>query len=448
MKNTNKYISGNTQNLSKIRVVVAKPLQAHLLDQIIYSSYNSNFVLPGENNATGWCSVPYKKLGELVGYAEDTVRKLIKEFMEKGLIQKTCKLVNNQHRACLKITEKTKEILGLSSNTVNNLEDTPSEAQQVEQASSEIEQKTRFEADEKPGSYKEIKGVYKKNTVNNITCSQVSKKTGITFNLPEKVKHLFQDIGERLEENQKADIWGTVLNLQTQDNCKFIPHEITAWFAFSLINMKKQIVNAKSFRHGLNILAKITRSGNLRKPIGFHNHWDIGLEMRKVEQGKRVQLQEEKVQHALSGADYSVEDMKRRGLYLTPDGDSITVRKVKQQSKSSSKQIESLQRERTELTTQASILKGAIKTHTLSLDKPKALAAIFKNTRLAIKEITLERREEIRKEIEDMKVEISQYEQAIREVDEKLKLAKNQFEEEYVRRETYVATYEEQGVFA
>lgn len=300
-KNNYKYRSGNIRNINKLLPATGNFKYAQALDQFTFYSVNSSFILPRDEKAEGWFRIGYEAIANYLGYrSARSITTLIKKFIKLGLIEKIRPLIGGTNKACLRITAKTKALLNLST-SCEQPEETIAEASETELTP--IVERKKFDQNFTCGSenislaYKEKR--VKEKDINIITPLQGCGKQGQRYNVPNQVEMIFKKIGERLPETQKTAIWAAVCNLQKQ-HAKQISNvaEFTAWIAFSILNASHQLKSSKGFEHQLNILMKIARSGQgLQKPRGFHNHWDVGQELKQKEE-QILHLHEKIKRHA------------------------------------------------------------------------------------------------------------------------------------------------------
>lgn len=288
------YYSGHNSNINKLNQSIANYRHATVLDRFAFFSINSNFILPNESNVKGWFCIEYKSLGDMTGYKERTIKAIIKFFTKMGFVEKVRKIIKNRCRSCIRITQKTIDILGFQKNCEQVTEIKPTA--QLDNAresgsSKDLPQQCTFKSADNALAYNEYRENKKDiNIINRVPRIEKQEKL---YNVPTGVAEIFSKIGERLQNNQKITIWGAICNLQKQHS-KNISNvsEYVAWVSFSIINAKHQIKKAFNFTHQLNCLMKISRtSQGLQKPRGFHNHWDVGKEL-KTNEAKRIKQHE------------------------------------------------------------------------------------------------------------------------------------------------------------
>lgn len=296
-KSNYKYYSGHHSNINKLHQSVSNYRHATVLDRFAFFSINSNFILPNKNEEEGWFCIEYKSIGEMTGYKERTIKAIVKLFTKLGLIEKVRRIIKNQCRSCIRITQKTLAILGVATNceqTTKVLPTTPASYAQDDDKRKNLAQECTFKSAENALAYNEYRE--KEKDINIITRVPRKEKQGKLYNVPKSVTEIFSKIGERLQDTQKITIWGAICNLQKQHS-KNISNvsEYVAWISFSIINAKHQLKNAFNFTHQLNCLMKIARSSQgLQKPRGFHNHWDVGQELKTNEMERLKQHESSK----------------------------------------------------------------------------------------------------------------------------------------------------------
>jgi hypothetical protein len=396
------YYSGSSKNLEKLGRAVSNHRHALVLDKFAFLSINSNFVLFDRPTENGWFSVVYKDLATMTGYKERTIKSIVKSFEERGLIEKIRKLVNNKCRACIRITEKTKSILGLQKTCGKGqgiVVKKASETQKEELDIKKLPEECTFESAKNAPAYNE-KEKKEKHPVNIITPFQGSNKTTTPknqptepYNVPETVQRVFDQVGERMEGEKKKTIWGALCNLEKQHGVSISnPAEFVAWIIFAILNCKHHLKGAETFRHQLNIIMSIAKTGEgFQKPKGFHNHWDIGRKMKQNTHKRDINAQKQKLGE---GGNSSATRMEK-----TPDGQSIY------DAVKTSKDWEIAQEEIGLKASRAGVL---TQINTLLADN-KALVRLFSG------DLSLQKKETAKNE-----TKLNKYKRLIREIDEKL----------------------------
>lgn len=442
-----KYYSGNDQNLQKLHSLVGNYHHAVAIDKFAFLSINSIFTLDEDSPIEGWFKLTYKKLGSMVGYAERTIKSLVKKFTALNLIE----TLRTQNGTCIRVTNKCLNILGLQSQKCEQPDEVIEEKRSTDSTSSQISKNLEHKCTLKVQKVSSLhyKDNNKENIVNNITRLKASSKCGKLYNLPPKIQILFTEIGERLEEEQKATLWGTVNNLQKQDGLSFNPYEITAWFAFSLINSKHQLNGIEGFSKQLSVLAKKVREGSYRRPIGFHNHWDIGVEMRNKAAEKRKQQQREKIEEVLvarkSSANVFESSCTDSAIQLrmsqTPDGEYAF--EDVGRKKSTTREISLLKKERNSIVRDLNNTKNEVASLERMLKSPTEGNLGFMAKVLKRGVMDDQRKKRTLESIAIHKQEITQYQQALKEIDANLTEMTVKLKENHPYEEAYVGLYEE-----
>ena len=156
---------------------------------------------------------------------------MVKLFEELHLIEKKFHFIQNTRRACLRITGKTKALLNLPTTPALTII-TTEDAETKQQDCFILNQKCTSES--AINALPTIEERKEKKEVNIITRASRGEKIEKPYNTPTNVQKIFDDIGERLENSQKAKIWGATCNLKKQHN-KAISNlsEFVAWVGYS-----------------------------------------------------------------------------------------------------------------------------------------------------------------------------------------------------------------------
>ena len=424
--------------------IAGNPRKALFLDKILFWFKKSRFTLPRSNSNDIWFTRTYEQMHQETNIPISTLKTYMKEFTDRGLIERVQKKVGIAVRAYFRATEQLLTHIKIGQGNTQK-------SKGIRQSSTQ--EKKNFEQNCTIKNTKTILSINKDqniNIVNNITCSQVSEKQGKLFNLPEKVQNLFSQIGERLENDQKASLWGAIINLQKQDSLSFNPLELTAWFAFSLIHSDHQMKTAQTFKKRLNTLALLMREGRYRKPIGFHTHWDIGIKMKKNDVERRKALQIEKINGVIEARKSPVNSFEQtnseRALKLrmckNPDGDVVFEQHEK--NKPLSVELRTLKQEQNEVRRLISQSNNEIKSlkRMVSIEK-KGLCDILKGTFLSKKVCDEGIKNKAQQKIQVIEVELAQYQQALLEINEKISNVEVRKAEDSRFNENYVGIFEE-----
>lgn len=269
--------------------------QAVFLDKCIYWWQISKYTL-GKNKI--FFTRPYEQMAKEARISESSVNRYLKEFTEKGYIERVTKLsaCNKGEfkvikRTYIHITEKLLAILNTPANEGQGRG--PISSVFLEQ-SDIIDNVTVTES---------IYKVKDHNQKNNSTV----KQGGIVNNSETIVKEppthtpsypIEPQIGERITDRLKNYIKGTLKNLQTQHALSFSdPNKLFAEVVFSA-TQDLQWPGIDSPHHRVNIIAKLLRQKQWKTPKGFYNHWDVGQLFRKKEELAVQKHRQQKIEEA------------------------------------------------------------------------------------------------------------------------------------------------------
>lgn len=279
--------------------------QAIFLDKCIYWWQISKYTL-GKNKI--FFTRSYEQMATEARISESSVNRYLKDFEEKGYIEKITKLSASNKgefkvikRTYINITEKLLSILNITAN----------EGQGVELINSVfLEQPDIIDNVTMTESIYKVKD---HNQNNNSTVKQNSivnnSKTitkQITTNLPSYP--IEPQIGERITERLKNYIKGTLKNLETQHKLNFSdPNKLFAEIIFSA-TQDLQWPGIDNPHHRVNIIAKLLRQKQWKTPKGFYNHWDIGQLFRKreslaLEEYYQQKTEEEHIENSVMSQD-------------------------------------------------------------------------------------------------------------------------------------------------
>jgi hypothetical protein len=433
--------------------------KAHFLDLLVKLHRSSRITLPSskrrprteEQKKEVWATYTWDKIFNMSQNSckagKSTLKKYMKDFCESGFIERTQakpgKNVCMYFRVTVKGYNKLKangffenhfndDLVAqpeLVNSEINNIEDildrlvtkklaiiknTTPEARLEKNlknidTSEDLDMRSSINTDPK-----QIK-------VNSIT-SFPKRKRGKLYNLPERVSVLFEEIGERLEECQKQRLWGAVCNVYKEKRC-FNPHEITAWMAYQLINNEHHLPNISGFKDRLNILIDKLRKGLYEKPTGFHNHFDIGVQMKKSAKMARITAHKEKIDVPEKNKDpkayYRAKDAQR----YTSDGESIfdsesDIKSQKNDVHEINKEISNINQKKFENISRINFLKNAISQSDKGIAKCGFKASMLKpisNVQIA----------EYKEELFEKELLHKQYLQAINELNEQKAILKH-----------------------
>ena len=279
--------------------------QAIFLDKCIYWWQISKYTL-GKNKI--FFTRSYEQMATEARISESSVNRYLKDFEEKGYIEKITKLSASNKgefkvikRTYINITEKLLSILNITAN----------EGQGVELINSVfleqpdiIDNVTMTESIYKVKDHNQNNNstVKQKSIVNN--SKTITKQ--ITTNLPSYP--IEPQIGERMTERLKNYIKGTLKNLETQHKLNFSdPNKLFAEIIFSA-TQDLQWPGIDNPHHRVNIIAKLLRQKQWKTPKGFYNHWDIGQLFRKreslaLEEYYQQKTEEEHIENSVMSQD-------------------------------------------------------------------------------------------------------------------------------------------------
>lgn len=279
-KNNNKihYTAIHYEQFKRLLDLAGNDAKARFLDKIVYWFKTSTFTLPRSGSSEIWFTRTYEQMHIDTTIPISTLKMYMKEFVQKGYVERKQKKMGIAVRAYFRITEKLTSLLPANEQSFNSKVTTEKKL-------------TKGHTSKNTTSRLPItKDKDVKKDINTITALQACGKHEKRYNVPKSVNEIFKRVGERLTESQKTTIWGAVCNLQHKHH-KQISNlaEFVAWICFSILNAKHQLKSAMTFHHQLNRLMKIARTKEgLKRPRGFHNHWDIGKSL-KNRQEKQAQ---------------------------------------------------------------------------------------------------------------------------------------------------------------
>ncbi|STX81550.1 Uncharacterised protein [Legionella busanensis] len=274
--------------------------KAIFLDKCLYWWQLSTYTL-GDNQI--WFTRNLAGMASELSLSERTVSRYLHDLVTQGFLERRCKLsASNKEgfkvskRLYIRVTEKLLHIL--QTKVLKSKEKKHDENANDDNNCSflaqngEIEKVTLAESINKDLDYN--------NLVNN-TVSQIlfgDKKGRKSGNYSKYPRYAIESlIGERLDEQSKNYIKGTMANLQTQHGIQFsAPEQTFAEIIFTLTN-QQQLKHVETIPHKVQIIAKLLREKRWRTPKGFYNHADYGQYFKQTS-GKLVA--EENKQDALS----------------------------------------------------------------------------------------------------------------------------------------------------
>ncbi|MGQ3889990.1 hypothetical protein ACQUW5_13290 [Legionella sp. CNM-1927-20] len=261
------------------------PKKAVFLDKCIYWWQISKYTL-GNNQI--WFTRSITEIANELAISERTVGRYLKELVNNGLLEKTCKLSASNKKGSFKVTKRL--YIRITDKLIHSLQSTDIKkipiSQKIETESkgcSFLYQNDRIEKDNLSTP------IYKDQNYNYLINNIVSQKDKIENNMSKsEVQRNYpyftveKIIGERIDEQTKNYIKGMMSNLQKQHHIKFSsPEQIFAEIVFTVTN-QAQLKNVETTRHKVQIIAKLLREKRWLTPKGFYNHTDYGYFFKKV----------------------------------------------------------------------------------------------------------------------------------------------------------------------
>jgi len=281
MEQTTHYTTIHYSKFDRLLEITNSYKKAAFIDKIIYWYKTSNYTLPGSDSLEVWFTRSYDEMSKQCHIPISTLKSYMKQFVDAGYIKR----VQKQYGAKINVYFQITKLLITTIETKNKYHKPDGPKLQLVELKTD---KKNLEQTKTIDNLESISSTYdidKKRNTNIINRVPRKEKQGKLYNAPKSVTDIFEKVGERLEDFQKSIIWGAICNLQKQHS-KNISNisEFVAWISFSIINAKHQLKKTFNFSHQLNCLMKIARSSQgLQKPRGFHNHWDIGQELKSIQ---------------------------------------------------------------------------------------------------------------------------------------------------------------------
>lgn len=276
-KNNNvHYTAIHYEQFKRLLELAGNDAKARFLDKIVYWFKTSTFTLPRSGSSEIWFTRTYEQMHADTNIPISTLKMYMKEFVQKGYVERKQKKMGISVRAYFRITKRLTSLLPANEQSFNNQ---PTAEKKLSQGHTSKNTTSRLPITKDKDVKKDI---------NTITALQACGKHEKRYNVPKSVNEIFKRVGERLTETQKTTIWGAVWNLQHKHHKKISNlAEFVAWICFSILNAKHQLKSAMTFHHQLNRLMKIARTKEgLQQPRGFNNHWDIGKSLKSKQEQK------------------------------------------------------------------------------------------------------------------------------------------------------------------
>ena len=271
----------NHANFSRLHELTNSYNKATLLDKLIFWWQISTYTL---DDGQIWFTRCLSQIANESKISKRSVERYLRDFEIAGFIEKTNKLYKKKN-LYIRITEKLLVLLSATTDLKNTkLTEQPQKTEvKQQQAPSKSLFLTHFGD---TGPAKMAVSIYKDQDINSVINNTVSQP-GIVDNLkthtktnPNRTYHSYpveKQIGERITEQFKNYIKGTMRNLQTQHQLVFSnPEQLFAEIVFSVLHVQNQFPGILDNHHRVNLIAKLLREKQWRTPKGFYNHWDIG----------------------------------------------------------------------------------------------------------------------------------------------------------------------------
>ena len=250
----------NHQRFDNLLQITQSHMKATLLDKCIFFWQISTYTL---NDDKKWFTRSISTLAKEAKISERSVSRYLKEFSEKGYIEKRSVLKLKKH-LYIRITNRLLLLLNCNNNTENT---------------SNLSQTGVINNDSNALS------IYKDNIVNTVNIN-VSKQDNVinSSTLSSQKQELANKTKiiniERSSTSKKtidytSYIKGMLNNLSVQNNLKISdPNQLMDEILFTLTNTENQLSGIDDPLHRINIIAKLLREKRWRTPIGFYKHPD------------------------------------------------------------------------------------------------------------------------------------------------------------------------------
>lgn len=245
--------------------------KAIFLDKCIYWWQISTYTLNNDNMI--WFTRSIEEMAKELSLSETTIGRYLNEFVEKKLLDKTCKLSSAKKGNVFEVKKRlyihvTDTLLALTQELSNVEKIKNTQKSSFFTQDDDIENANLTSSLNKDKDY----NIY----VNNNTVSDVSSVNNLK---PSKniqtlyPKYKIEDtINGLLNEREVNYIKGMMHNLKKQHQVNFSnPEQTFAEIVFS-ITQESQLKGIEGFQHKVNIIAKLIKSKSFRTPKGFFNH--------------------------------------------------------------------------------------------------------------------------------------------------------------------------------
>jgi DNA-binding MarR family transcriptional regulator len=292
----------NHTNFARLHDITNNYNKATLLDKLVFWWQISTYTL---DDGRIWFTRSLSQIADESKISKRSVERYLHDFEEAGFIEKTNRLYKKKN-LYIRITEKLLALIGTTTN-VKHIDPTKkvskSEINQQKEPSGSLFLTQIGDTN----SANLAVSIYKdqdNKSINNNTVSlpHIVNNIKINHQLPQNPRYpsypIEKQIGERISEQFKNYIKGTMQNLKTQHQLVFSnPEQLFAEIVFSVLNVQNQFPGILDNHHRINLIAKLLREKQWRTPKGFYNHWDIGqtykLKLEKLDQIQQKLKQEE-----------------------------------------------------------------------------------------------------------------------------------------------------------
>lgn len=285
----------------QLKLLAGSPSKAEFLSKCVYWWQISKYKIKNSDHI--WFTRTTDELAAGTGISESSVGRYLRDFSEKGLIEKrVIKRYSRKHDqdiACLHI-RITDKLLALLKTSLKK----PSTANPITEGNKKPDSINLPHIDDTPSVNLTDPTINNKgNSLNNSTVSQGDVNCGEKkkMSFEKTVFPIEKDIGERVSEEMKDQIKGMLYNVLKQHGQELKHHErLFAEVLFAVTN-KEQFKDVTCMSHRINIAATLIRKKQWRTPKGFYNHWDIGQSLKERDEVKRRRAQQEKLDRELLG---------------------------------------------------------------------------------------------------------------------------------------------------
>ena len=301
MKNNNNIATIYHERHDQLKLLAGSPAKAEFLSKCVYWWQISKYKI--KNSDYTWFTRTTDELAAGAGLSESSVGRYLKDFAQKGLIEKrVIKRFSKKHGqdiACLhvRITDK---LLALLKTTTKK----PSTTNPTREGDQQSGSKNLGRLDDTPSVNLTVPTINNKgNSPNNSTVKHDAVNCG------EKQKASFEktvfpiekEIGERVSEEIKDQIKGMLYNVLKTQGQELKHNERLFTEVFFAVTNPEQFKDVHCMNHRINIAASLIRTNHWRTPKGLYNPWDIGQAFKERDEVKRRRTQQERLERELLG---------------------------------------------------------------------------------------------------------------------------------------------------